>query len=218
MEQSGVDPDDLAGRAKTDPSAVLSWLQGDARPTKTQFRAIVGMLRRPAAFFLLPSPPTEAAIPAAFRHPPGRPQHEAARAEIDAALTARRVQRVARWTAERVGDRRWTEDPVRAVDEGTSPSDAAAIAVAWLDWSTAEQRGAASASAVVKLVRAKLEDHGVLALQLSIGEDGCRGFSLNDEIKPLVAVNTAYNPQARGTRATSANASWNRPSLSPTSA
>lgn len=56
---------------------------------------------------------------------------------------------------------------------------------------------AASASAVVKLVRAKMEERGVLALQLSIGEGGCRGFSLYDDLKPLVAVNTAFNAEAR---------------------
>ena len=50
---------------------------------------------------------------------------------------------------------------------------------------------------VVKTVRARLEDRGVLALQLSIGEDGCRGFSFHDDLKPLIAVNTAYTAPAR---------------------
>jgi hypothetical protein len=51
MAQSGVDPVELADRARTDPDDVLEWLSGDAQPTKTQFRAIVSALRRPEAFF-----------------------------------------------------------------------------------------------------------------------------------------------------------------------
>jgi hypothetical protein len=50
---------------------------------------------------------------------------------------------------------------------------------------------------VVKTLRRALEDRGVLALQLPIGAEGCRGFSLYDDRKPLVAVNTHYNAEAR---------------------
>ncbi len=197
MEQSGVDPADLADRANTDPNVVLEWLQGDAQPTKTQFRAIISMLRRPAAFFLLPRPPAEETVPAAFRHPPGRAEHKATRAELRAMATARRVQRIARWAAERIGDRRWLDNSAPIATSDMSAASAATAAREWLDWSLQEQRAAASPSAVVKRVRTKLEDRGILALQLAIGEDGCRGFSFSDDLKPLVAVNTAYNPQAR---------------------
>lgn len=197
MEQSGVDPADLADCAKTDADVVLEWLQGDAQPTKTQFRAITSMLRRPAAFFLLPRPPAQETVPAAFRHPPGRAEHEATRPEHHAMATARRVQRIARWTAERIEDRRWLDNPGPVASSDTSPPSAAVAASTWLDWSLQEQRAASSASAVVKLLRTKLENRGVLALQLPIGKDGCRGFSFSDDVKPLVAVNTAYNAQAR---------------------
>lgn len=197
MEQSGVAPGDLAQRARVEASAVLGWLSGEAQPTKTQFRAIASLLRRPAAFFFLPRPPVEDALPAVFRHPPNRRQHEATRAELEAVATARRVQRVASWTAERVGDRRWAENLIEVPPPNTSPAVAAANTAEWLEWSTAEQRAAPSATAVVRLLRARLEDRGVLALQLSIGKDGCRGFSLTDDSKPLIAVSTTYNAQAR---------------------
>jgi Zn-dependent peptidase ImmA (M78 family) len=197
MEQSGVDPEGLATRTQTEPDVVLEWLAGDAQPTKTEFNAIVAMLKRPAAFFLLPRPPAETEIPTAFRHPAGGPRHEATRKELDAIGTARRVQRVARWTAEKVGDRRWADYPAPAVTQNTTVSDAAASVVEWLDWDLEEQRAAVSPAAVVKVVRARLEERGVLALQLPIGQEGCRGFSLYDDVKPLIAVNTAYNAQAR---------------------
>ncbi|MGK2937844.1 MAG: XRE family transcriptional regulator, partial [Solirubrobacteraceae bacterium] len=56
MSQSGVDPAELADSAKTEPDTVLSWLNGEEQPTMTQFRALVRVLSRPAAFFMLPKP------------------------------------------------------------------------------------------------------------------------------------------------------------------
>ncbi|MFI6599141.1 ImmA/IrrE family metallo-endopeptidase [Nonomuraea sp. NPDC050536] len=47
------------------------------------------------------------------------------------------------------------------------------------------------------MFRQTLEGRGFLALHLSLTNDGCRGFSLYDELAPVVAVNTAYIPQAR---------------------
>ena len=83
-----MNPVELAEKASVDPSVVLAWLDGEAQPTKTQFRTVMSMLRRPAAFFMLPEPPAEEAIPAAFRSPAGRPQHRATRAELDAVARA----------------------------------------------------------------------------------------------------------------------------------
>lgn len=71
------------------------------------------------------------------------------------------------------------------------------MAKEWLDWSLEDQRQAPNAAAVVKAVRARLEERGVLTLQLSLGSDGGRGFSLYDETKPVVAINTHYNNEAR---------------------
>ncbi|MBJ7329157.1 MAG: ImmA/IrrE family metallo-endopeptidase [Solirubrobacteraceae bacterium] len=197
MDQSGVDPAELAERADVEFDTVLEWLAGEAEPTKTQFRKITQVFKRPATFFMLPQPPEEVAVPAAFRSPAGRASHEATRSELEAIARARRVQQVARWTAERIVDSRWADDPIPAASNGATPGEAAQVAAEWLDWSVADQRAASSPSAVVRLLRAALEERGVVTLQLPVGEDGCRGFSLYDAFKPLVAVNTAYNAQAR---------------------
>ena len=195
MVEAGAEPPDVAERAGVEVDRVLGWLSGEEQPTKTQFGRLPDFFKRPAAFFFLPEPPQAEAIPTSFRHPPGG-ERDATRAELEAIRTARRVQKVAAWTGERVGDRRWRDNPIPAAD-GMAPAAAARVATEWLGWSTERQLQAASASAVVKLVRQALEEHGVLALQLSIGQEGCRGFSFFDDDKPLVAVNTHYNPEAR---------------------
>ena len=41
------------------------------------------------------------------------------------------------------------------------------------------------------------ENIGLSVLQFSMGADACRGFSLWDELSPVVAVNTAWSDQAR---------------------
>lgn len=195
IDQAGVDVEEVADRTGVEPQQVVAWLDGDAQPTKTQFRHLTSYLKRPDAFFLLPQPPKSEGVPAAFRHPPGGVR-EPTRTELEGIRRARRAQRVAKWTAERVDDDRWRTNPV-PIAKGLTPRKAASAARAWLDWSLDEQQGASSASAVVKLVRARLEDRGVLTLQLSLGRDGGRGFSLYDPEKPLVAINTAYNDEAR---------------------
>lgn len=195
MDQAALDPAEVAERAKVDADQVLSWLAGEEQPTKTQFRKVVSLLRRPPTFFFLPEPPSEDPVPTSFRHPSGGAR-DATRAELEVIRRARRVQKVALWTAEKVGDRRWASNPAPSAN-GSQPNAAAAAATTWLDWSTDEQREAPSAAAVVRLLRSKLEDRGVLSLQLSMGADGCRGFSFYDAVKPLIAVNTHYNAEAR---------------------
>lgn len=197
MEQSGAEPADLAQRTRAELDVVIGWLSGDAQPTKTQFAALASMFKRPAAFFMLPRPPKETGIPAAFRHPAGQTRQEATKDELDAIARAQRVQRIAHWTAEGVSDERWAKRPAPHVAASDAPAHAATLAAKWLGWNIAEQKAANNATAVVKIIRSRLEERGVLALQLSIGEQGCRGFSLSDKLKPLIAVNTAYNPEAR---------------------
>lgn len=195
MQQSGIDVAELAGYCKVDSDVVLAWLGGEAQPNKTQFGALTRTFKRAPAFFFLPQPPIEASVPTAFRRPPGQ-HREATRSELDAVRRARHLQQIARWTAEEVGDDSWSRDPAPKADN-RSPEAAASLALEWMDWSTEEQRAAKSPSAAVKLARERLQDRGVLALHLSIGKDGTRGFALVDPVKPLIAINTHWNPPAR---------------------
>jgi len=196
INEAGVDPAQVAEKAGVEPDAVLGWIAGEVQPTKTQFGRVMQFLKRPAPFFFLAEPPVEAQVPASFRHAPGGAR-DATKTELEAVRRARRVQRIAKWTAERVGDERWALEPIPPAD-GASPADAAEVARERLGWLVpVHQQGAPSSSAVVKLIRAAVEERGVVALQLSIGPDGCRGFSLYDDLKPVIAINTHYNAEAR---------------------
>lgn len=195
MEQAGVTEEEVAERCRVGKGLVAGWLAGEAQPTKTHFNNLVSLLKRPTAFFFLPEPPDDAAVPASFRHPPGDDDNRRISvAESNAVRTARRLQRISRWilTEEAV--------PPPKLPEATMAEGADAVADrvrVFLGWSSAEQRRARDPSAVVRLLRPRLEELGFLMLHLPLGKGGCRGFSLYDPFAPVIAINTAYNPAAR---------------------
>ena len=195
IEQAGLDAESVAARTDVDRGVIDQWVSGKGQPSKTQFKKLARLLRRPQAFFFLEAPPADEGVPPAFRHPPSG-ERESTREELEAVRRARRIQKISIWASERVDDVRWQRNPIPE-RQRRSPSEMAAAVREWLNWDTTEQQAASSASQVVKFIRTALEQRGVLALQLSIGKSGCRGFSLYDERKPVVAINTHYNPEAR---------------------
>jgi Zn-dependent peptidase ImmA (M78 family) len=54
-----------------------------------------------------------------------------------------------------------------------------------------------SASAAFDAWRESIEDLGVVVFLFQLGADNCRGFSLWHERAPVIAVNTAWNDEAR---------------------
>lgn len=196
IAEAGVDAAEVAQCAGVEQADVAAWIEGGAKPTKTQFKRLASFLKRPASFFFLPEPPEQVALPAAFRHPPGG-MREPTQAELEQLRKARRVQRVGRWLAEHVDDDQWSQDPAPLVGPGVQPARAADLARTWLSWSVEEQQSAATPTAAVRLIRSRLEERGILTMQLSLGENGARGFSLYDNQKPVVAINTHYIAEAR---------------------
>jgi Zn-dependent peptidase ImmA (M78 family) len=63
--------------------------------------------------------------------------------------------------------------------------------------STAEQLGWSSSAIAFDHWRSALEDAGHVVLLFSIGKASCRGFSAWDPRAPVIAVNTAWNEEAR---------------------
>jgi Zn-dependent peptidase ImmA (M78 family) len=194
MEQAGVGDNELAHKCRTTAQAVRSWRTGRSRPGKTEFKRLVARLRRPRAIYFLPEPPADDPVMASFRHPPGA---TANRGLIDreqtSIRTAERIQQVARWTRERTA-----VQPDQWPQVGDLPAaQAARQARDFLDWDVAEQFRASSPSQVAAELRRRIEDRGTFVLQLKLSQDGCRGFSLEDDVAPVIAINSAYTIPAR---------------------
>jgi Zn-dependent peptidase ImmA (M78 family) len=194
MEQAGVDARELADRCKTTAREVQSWLNGDTQPGRTEFKRLVTRLRRPRAIYFLPKPPADDPAMASFRHPPGlTAERELIDREQTSIRTAERIQQVAKWTRERTDIR---PDPWPRLGD-LPPAQAARKAREFLEWDVALQFRATSPSQVSAELRRRIEDRGAFVLQLKLSQEGCRGFSLEDEIAPVVAINSAYTVPAR---------------------
>jgi Zn-dependent peptidase ImmA (M78 family) len=194
MAQAGVDDAELAAKCGTERVIVREWRTGLARPGKSEFRKLVQRLRRPGAIYFLPEPPVDDPGLTTFRHPPGA---SAERRLVDreqiSIRTAERIQQVSRWTRQKIA----AQNSIWPDLGDLEPAAAAAHAREFLDWNVQRQFLAGTHSEVARSLRSSIENRGALVLQLQLSQDGCRGFSLADEIAPVVAVNSAYTVSAR---------------------
>lgn len=192
LSDAGMSPSDLASATKLPLSRISEFLTKAALPKTTELRAIARALHRPAEFFLLSQPPTRPPVAAAFRGPVGRQTSGLLARENVALRRANRMQRIARWAAEAVGDA-----PVALPEARKSAEVAAQNAASWLQWTVDEQTSMKSSNEVFRALRLRLEDRGLVVLSLPMSTEACRGFSLPDVAQPLIAVNSAFNPAAR---------------------
>jgi Zn-dependent peptidase ImmA (M78 family) len=196
MREAGVDDDELSARCKTTPDVIEAWCDGDEQPTKTQFNHLVARLRRPASVYFLKEPPEPDPVIRAFRRPPGaRDDRELMDAERRAVQTAERLQKIAKWIREQ------RDDKAIAIPSIPKPRNTKETALTaahrFLTWRVNDQFAATSASEAARMLRQRLEGVGILVLQFPMTQDGCRGFSLYDELAPVIAVNSAYTTEAR---------------------
>ncbi len=196
MSEAGYSDQVLAQRLKTDPGVVGGWRQGLGQPSTTQFRQLARALRRPASFFFMAQPPVQTGVPASFRRAPGQQADELTPKELDAVRAARRVQKLTRWLIEAQPAETIRPKLPRATPT-TSAAKAALAVRELLSWDTNRQVQARSLTALTADLRSELEDAGVIVMQLSLGKESCRGFSLLDDTTPLIAANSAYLTQAR---------------------
>jgi len=195
LTESGAELDDVASDIGVDSAEFRAWLSGERYPGLTQLRALGKRLHRQTAVFLLPKPPHQPSRHVQFRHPigakRGRPLTETERRFL---RRATRIQEAERWLAAELE----RDDPT--LPEARTTNDAESVAALWRDRlgvSIDAQTRCSSASAAFDMWRNAVEAVGVTVLQLSMGSDSCRGFSLSDERAPLIAVNTAWTDEAR---------------------
>jgi Zn-dependent peptidase ImmA (M78 family)/transcriptional regulator with XRE-family HTH domain len=194
IEESGYSAEDLAASLKLDAATVEAWITGDDRPTQGQFTKLAERLHRPKSIFFLPEPPKTGGVPPRLRSAVGRTTRQLSAAELLHVRRARRMQRLLS-LLERDEHGEAVEMPDVTV---TSPADIAGARLrTWLRVTLQEQRDWSTAREAFDAWRHALERRGVVVMELQLGGDGLRGFSLADDFAPLVAVNTRENLQAR---------------------
>ncbi len=194
VTDSGYPLDELAAVAGVSPDVITSWGAGESQPSLTQLRALANKIKRPLAAFLLPRPPELPSPLLEFRSPPGAERRQLNPSERRNVRDAARLQRVLSWMVRelRLPQVNVPRVSIRAAIEGEAAQARVRIGIG-----VREQEQWTTSSAAFKGWRSALEKSGIFVLVLPMGADACRGFSLWDSHAPLIAVNTAWNAEAR---------------------
>lgn len=188
-EDAGLTEAELGALARVDDDRVRRWESGDDRPTLGQLRQVADGLRRPVAFFFTPSPPARH-----MEQPPDFRNHRQGlsrglRRELRAVVERRRSFSDLVRDDERAAWPAWRDQPPTTPEEARRRLGVSTVAVA----------KTADPGAALRLWIEAVEAQGVLVFQMSrIGVDECRGFAQYDDAVPVIVLNGADAPQARG--------------------
>jgi Zn-dependent peptidase ImmA (M78 family) len=193
IRESGYEEERLAHEINVPPSLLRLWVSGDDKPTVTDMRRLASKLHRPFATFLLPEPPESRRLAVEFRHPADE-DRELNPSERRHLRRASRFQEILSWLAGEL-DIQKSRTPLATVSD--DPVAIAKTAREALRVSVIDQKRWPSASVAFDEWRNALEESGHLVFLFSIGKESCSGFSLWNDLAPIVAVNTAWNESAR---------------------
>jgi Zn-dependent peptidase ImmA (M78 family) len=194
IAESGYTLPEVADAAGVDVADLNSWLRGQGRPGVTAVRSLAQVLRRPVAAFLLPRRPAGDRPDVRFRHMPGAPSRALTPDERRYIRKAARLQRMIAWLVSEM------REPDASLTTATLEDDAQAVASRLRDRlgiTVATQFEWPSASAAFDAWRTAVEDLGAAIFLFQLGADNCRGFSLWNNKAPVIAINTAWNDEAR---------------------
>jgi Zn-dependent peptidase ImmA (M78 family) len=193
IDDAGLSNEQISATSKAlTPEKLRAIRRGDHQPLTTEFKALAKALGRSTSFFFLPSAPTRQPLAAAFRTPATHEGHRSLSAgEHEALRSATRWQRIVTWAREPESSARLPQ-----VKPDASSADVAVTISRWLEWSLELQRSFKTPNAVLKELRDRLEDRGLIFLQFTLGNAACKGFSVPGDT-PVIALNSSYNPAAR---------------------
>ena len=196
-ETAGLGREQAAKKIGVKPQRLATWEEeGGLRPTVAQLRKAAHVYRRPLAVFFLPAPPAQPAPLHDFRR---LPADSATRLSPELLLEMRRGRRRRAVALELLADldRPIPEFPLRAVLDDDA-EELAMRARAWLQVPLETQtRWTAEYDPLNGWVTV-LEARGVLVFQTGdVPLDEMRGFSLNERILPVIALNAKDAPRGR---------------------
>ena len=194
MTEAGLRPENLSYKLGVQPDEIRAWISETSTPSIGQAKRLAQSLNRPLSVFLRSSPPDTRSVPPALRRAAGRSNRDLAPAELRLARKARRLQRLSRWILESGGGQR---AEVPQFEIGVPAAFAGAVLRQWSRISVDDQVSWDTPKDAFDRWREAFESRGLVVLQLQLGKEGLRGFSLSDDWAPLIAVTTVENYQAR---------------------
>ena len=195
-ESAGYSVFDIAERLGKSDREVEDWEMGRGYPPISQIRKLAGFYKRPISDFYLPAPPKERPLPHDFRRSPG---------EISGRYSpALRIQlRLAR---ERQDIAKYLHEDMRTLPPkfshrakfSQSPESIGLSTREILGITLRDQHRWTNHYATLKGWRKRIEKENVLVFQFEdVEAEEAWGFSIVDEIYPIIGINKNLSPNAR---------------------
>ncbi len=192
IDESGYGQEELAQQLHVDAAKIAAWIDGEESPTVGELSRLSKVLHRSSALFYRPSPPTRHSLPAALRVAQGRAARELLPNER---LVLRRARRQQQLVASLLHAENTPQIPKAA--DTQSPPTAAQRLRGWIGVPLATQVAWKSDREAYRAWKSELEERGLMVMELSLGRQGLRGFSLPNAKAPAISVNSANNYAAR---------------------
>lgn len=194
-ESVGFSLSEVATRAEIEEAVLASWEAGTSRPTVAKLRKLAEIYKRPIAAFYLPEPPKAFDAMRFFRRHPGEQKPDPSPELAIEIRDAEARREVALELADVLGE------AVPTVALKANPSDSpgrwAREARAWLRITVGEQSSWRDEYEAYRAWRTALERAGLLVFQFTgIGRE-VRGFSIDADKLPVIAVNSKDSVRAR---------------------
>lgn len=180
---SGFPLSEIADALKLSENELKRKIEDREDLTLGQLSALRKKLRRPSATFYLPEPPADIED-VSYRTGPETKGHVRPPAER---LAIRRSKRIQNGLREILVESRLNLEPIPRFSVTDAAREVAEEARRWLH---AERLVQDTVAQTFHRFRELLGERRIFVLLHSFGDDGARGFSLQDEIAPVIGINT----------------------------
>ena len=195
-ESIGLTIPEISRRLNIGESTVTDWETGDKKPTLNTLKKLASLYKRPLAVFFLPIPPQEPPLPTDYRVLPEDKRRPLTKQALLAIRRARYLQSVATELLEEEshGDILPSLEKVSFNDD---PELVAERERTKLGISAVDQQRFRSVYDAFGKWREVLENQRILVLQSRMSVEEARGFSLIDNLIPVISVNISDSISAR---------------------
>jgi Zn-dependent peptidase ImmA (M78 family) len=193
IRESGYSLRALATLLRLSEQEIESWTKGTS-PELAKLQAFAAAVERPFSAFLLPHPPASRGPSVRFRSASSAKARDLNPEERRRIGEAGRLQEIASWLTRQM---QLPAPDLPLSSTKADPEDVAATIRARLSVSVNTQQSWSSSAEALRAWREAVEALGVAVLMLPMGEESCRGFCIWDDAAPLIAINTAWLPEAR---------------------
>ncbi len=195
IEESGYDIPTLAEKLDgvgVTEQLIEDWIAANTTPTKGQLTKLAEELKRQKVVFYMKSPPVVQGPAVDLRTARGARTRPLGPDERVRAREAISLQAFVSWLS-----REGPEYTLPRVEPLSDVDHASSLVLEWLRVARSDRSSWRDDRHAYRAWKVRLEERGVLVMELQLGKDGVRGFSVFDQYTPLISVNTAERESAR---------------------